>query len=443
MCLLENTRFHPGDAADDPAFAQQLAALCDLFVLDGFGVAHRAQGSVSGVALALPPECRFPGPLVRSELRLLGAAVLTQPRRPLAVVLGGAKVKDKIGVIKALIRVADTIVVGGRMAFTFLAARGVAVGATQVEGAWLERCREMEAAAVAAGVKLLLPCDALVSRSLDAPVDCHVVPLTVGCCTADRPCVPADAFGVDIGPETSAQFSIALASCATILWNGPMGKYEVPAFSAGTNAMVGAAVAARAAGGVVVVAGGDSVAALAAAGRTAAVTHVSTGGGASLRLLEGLDMPGLSALLPSAKPPPRGGSGSACCPGGGPCGPQQQPSCCAPAAAAAATPAPSLPTDGATLPPSTVDAVARFYGETLTGTGDLKTSAFACAAGATPPALRELLSRVPGEVLGKFYGCGAPLPLGIKGKRVLDLGRRARGKRIENCSYQACLPHVI
>lgn len=269
-----------------------------------------AQASVSGVARQLPPGARFPGPLVRSELTYLGAAVLGAPKRPLGVALGGSKVKDKIGVIAALIGKADVIAVGGRMAFTFLAARGVAVGATQVEAAWLDRCREMEAAAQAAGVNLLLPTDCLVSADLETSADLFTAPLTVACCTSDAPCVPEGHFGVDIGPKSRRAFAEALGKCGTILWNGPMGKYEVPEFAAGTAAMVEAVAEANAAGAVVVVAGGDSVAALNAAkakwgahpanaGRPAVeVTHVSTGGGASLQLLEGKGMPGLQALLP-------------------------------------------------------------------------------------------------------------------------------------------------
>lgn len=266
------------------------------------------QASVSGVALALPPAARFPGPLVRSELAYLGRAVLNSPKRPLGVVLGGSKVKDKIGVISALLGKADVIVIGGRMAFTFLAARGVAVGGTSIETAWLPQCREMEAAAAAAGVRLLLPVDALVSASLDFPADPFTVPLVLGCCSDEAPCVPEGSFGVDIGPKSRSTFADAVLKCGTILWNGPMGRYEVSAFAAGTNAMVDTVAEAHAAGAVVVVAGGDSVAALnAAKSRQAAaggappveVTHVSTGGGASLQLLEGKGMPGLQALLPT------------------------------------------------------------------------------------------------------------------------------------------------
>ncbi len=183
------------------------------------------------------------------------------------------------------------------MAFTFLAARGVAVGATQIEPNFLDAARQMEAAAAAAGVKLLLPRDVLVSASPDAPVDARVVPLTAGCCSAEQPCVPAGAFGMDIGPAAAEEFAAAISTCKTVLWNGPMGRFEVPAFAAGTAHLMRALADAHAAGAVVVAAGGDSVAALNGAGLAERVTYVSTGGGASLQLLEGRSMPGLEALL--------------------------------------------------------------------------------------------------------------------------------------------------
>ena len=294
VCLLENTRFEAGDTKDDPELAASLAALCDVYVLDGFGVCHRAQASVSGVARCVPR--RFPGPLVRRELQYLGAA-LDAPQRPFGVVLGGMKVRDKISVLYALIEKADVICVGGKMAFTFLAARGIAVGATQIEADFVDDARKMEAAAAARGVKLLLPTDVVVSASADEPRELRTVPLRAGCCTAEAPCLPAGAFGMDIGPQAVAEFSAALEACRTIFWNGPMGKFEVPAFGHGTQTVMQAIAAAHAAGAVTVAAGGDSVAALNAAGLHAAMTHVSTGGGASLQLLEGQSMPGLEALL--------------------------------------------------------------------------------------------------------------------------------------------------
>lgn len=294
--MLENTRFDARDEADEPSLAAELAALADIFVLDGFGVSHRAQASVSGVARCLPAAARFPGPLVRRELHFLGAA-LDAPARPFGVVLGGMKAADKLGVLWALIRKADVIVIGGRMAFTFLAAQGVPVGATLVETERLDDARAMKAAADAAGVRLLLPCDVLTSTSLEGAEASRVVPLAPGCCSPDAPCIPPGAHGVDIGPAAAAQFAGAIAGCATLLWNGPMGKFEVEGFSHGTRAVMRALAAAHERGAVVVAAGGDSVAALNGAGLGGCCTHVSTGGGASLALLEGLRMPGLEALL--------------------------------------------------------------------------------------------------------------------------------------------------
>jgi len=296
-CLLQNARFEPGDADDEPQLAARLAALADAFVLDGFGVCHRRAASVSGVARALPPSARFAGPLVRSELKYLAAA-LDAPRRPLGVVLGGAKVKDKLGVLWALIRKADVILVGGKMAFTFLAAAGVALGATQIEPDMLDEARAMTAAAADAGVQLLLPADVLCSDSLDREVNGRVVRLQPGCCSAAAPCLPPGAYGVDIGPEASSQFEEAVLRCATLLWNGPMGRFEVPSFARGTRRVLAALARAHdERGAAVVAAGGDSVAALNAAGLAGSFTHVSTGGGASLQLLEGRSMPGLEALL--------------------------------------------------------------------------------------------------------------------------------------------------
>ena len=294
VCLLENTRFERGDTADDPQLAAALAKLCDAYVLDGFGVCHRAQASVSGVARCV--ASRFPGPLVRRELQYLGAA-LDAPARPFGVVLGGMKVRDKIGVLWALIKKADVICIGGKMAFTFLAARGIAVGATQIEADFVEDARKMEAAAAAAGVKLLLPADVVVSASADEPRELRTLALRPGCCTAEAPCLPPGVFGMDIGPEAAHEFSSAIEACRTVFWNGPMGRFEVPAFAEGTAQVMRALAEAHRSGTVTVAAGGDSVAALNAAGLHAAVTHVSTGGGASLQLLEGHSMPGLEALL--------------------------------------------------------------------------------------------------------------------------------------------------
>ncbi|KAG2429767.1 hypothetical protein HXX76_010551 [Chlamydomonas incerta] len=301
VLLLQNTRFHAGDGANDPGFAGALAALCDVFVQDAFGVLHRDQGSVTGIT-AHVAEC-YPGPLVRRELREL-AHRLFEPARPLGVVLGGAKVADKIGVVAALVEMADVVAVGGRMAFTLLAARGVSVGSTQIEPDWLEPCRRMMARAAERGTQLLLPGDVLWSSSLAAPVDTGVQVLTLDCCTEESPCIPAGRYGVDIGPATMAAFREALLGCRTIFWNGPMGKFEVPEFGKGTVAVAQAMdEASRGRGAITIIGGGDSVAAVAAAGLDGAITHISTGGGASLELIEGKGMPGLRALLRGRRVP--------------------------------------------------------------------------------------------------------------------------------------------
>ncbi|KAG2434392.1 hypothetical protein HYH02_012404 [Chlamydomonas schloesseri] len=295
VLLLQNTRFHAGDGANDPGFSGALAALCDVFVQDAFGVVHRDQGSVTGITVHVA-EC-YPGPLVRRELTEL-AHRLFEPARPLGVVLGGAKVADKIGVVAALVELADVVAVGGRMAFTLLAARGVSVGSTQIEADWLEPCRRMMARAAERGTQLLLPGDVLWSSSLAAPVDTGVQLLTLDCCTEDSPCIPAGRYGVDIGPETMAAFRQALLGCKTIFWNGPMGKFEVPEFGKGTVAVAQAMdEASRERGAITIIGGGDSVAAVTAARLDGAITHISTGGGASLELIEGKGMPGLRALL--------------------------------------------------------------------------------------------------------------------------------------------------
>eukprot|EP00798_Chlamydomonas_sp_ICE-L_P007412 gene7412-541_t len=298
ICLLENTRFHAGDTGNDEEFSKQLALLCDVFVQDAFGVVHRDQGSVTGVVNHVT-EC-YPGPLVRNELFYL-TKHLNEPKRPLGVIIGGAKVADKIGVISALIHKADTILVGGRMAFTFLAAQGVSVGKTQKCLETIEmakekgcnlKCLEMIEMAKEKGCNLLLPRDAAVADSIDAPDNdqkLQFVPLTPSCCSRK--------FGVDIGPDSAKDFCEAIEECATVFWNGPMGRFEVKEYADGTNAVAAALVKPNQAGRVTVVGGGDSVAAINQLGLADQVTHVSTGGGASLELIEGKGMPGLRVLL--------------------------------------------------------------------------------------------------------------------------------------------------
>ncbi|KAF6254118.1 phosphoglycerate kinase [Scenedesmus sp. NREL 46B-D3] len=270
-CLLENLRFHPGEATSDPAFVQQLAALGDVYVNDAFGVAHREQASVTGV-LPHMAAC-YPGLLMQAELRYLHSTCNT-PERPFGVVIGGAKVRDKIKVLEALIHKADVLLIGGRMAFTFLAAEGVAVGRTQIEEDWLEPCRAMRELAAARGVKLLLPQDAVVAHSLDDD-----------CC-----------YGLDIGPQTAAAYTEAILACKTVFWNGPMGRFEVPGFAAGTAAVARAMGRATEAGSTTIVGGGDSVSAVNKLQPQPAMSYLSTGGGASLELIRGRLLPGIQAL---------------------------------------------------------------------------------------------------------------------------------------------------
>eukprot|EP00878_Enallax_costatus_P015074 GHUV01015784.1.p1 GENE.GHUV01015784.1~~GHUV01015784.1.p1 ORF type:complete len:434 (+),score=93.64 GHUV01015784.1:211-1512(+) len=292
-CLLENLRFHSGESRDDPSFAQQLAALGDVYVNDAFGVSHRSQASVVGV-LPHMKAC-YPGLLMRAELNYLHRTC-NQPARPFGVIVGGAKVKDKIKVIESLLHKTDVLLIGGRMAFTFLAAEGVAVGRTQIEEEWLQPCRQMRQLALERGVQLLLPQDVVVARSLDDDHGCCTVPLTQDCCSSTAPCVPEGCFGLDIGPKTAAAFIAAMKSCRTLFWNGPMGRFEVPGFAQGTAAIAAAMGDATENGVTTVIGGGDSVAAVNALQPRPRISFISTGGGASLELIRGDLLPGLRSL---------------------------------------------------------------------------------------------------------------------------------------------------
>ncbi len=280
ILLLENLRFHAGEEVGDEAFARQLAALGDAYVNDAFGAAHRAHASTATVARYLPSGA---GLLMEREVAALGN-LLAAPRRPFVAIVGGAKVSSKVAVLDNLLPKVDTLLIGGAMAYTFLAARGTAVGNSLVEqelvaaaGALLERAGEL-------GVRLLLPCDHVTAAALADDAERGE---TEG---AD---IPAGAIGVDIGPRTVAAFGAAIADAGTVMWNGPMGVFEVAPFAAGTFAV---AEAVAACGGTTVVGGGDSVAAINAAGVADRISHVSTGGGASLELLEGRELPGVAAL---------------------------------------------------------------------------------------------------------------------------------------------------
>jgi len=279
--LLENLRFDPREEKNDPELAAELAALADVFVSDAFGTVHRAHASTVGVARLLPSAA---GLLLAAELEAFGR-ILEHPERPFVVVLGGAKVADKIGVIQRFTGLADAILIGGAMTFTFLAADGVGVGASKHEDAdGQEVARRAAAEAGERGCELVLPTDVVVAERVEADAPTQVV-------AADA--IPDGWMGLDIGPETAAAYGRRLAEARTIFWNGPMGVFELEPFAAGTLAV---AHAVAQSGAVSVVGGGDSVAAVNRAGVADLITHVSTGGGAALELVEGRTLPGVAAL---------------------------------------------------------------------------------------------------------------------------------------------------
>jgi phosphoglycerate kinase len=278
VILLENVRFHPGDEANDPDFAKRLASLADIFVNDAFGAAHRAHASTVGVAEYLPSVAGF---LMEKELTFLGQA-LAAPEHSFVAILGGAKVSDKIGVIDNLLTRVDVLLIGGGMANTFLKAQGYEIGQSLVEDESLDVARET---LERAGERLVLPVDVVIADRFDAEADSKVVPV-------DQ--VPKDWRILDIGPETVGLFQQKLAGARTVVWNGPMGVFEFPRFAAGTKAI--AHILAES-GATTIIGGGDSVAAVEQAGLADKMTHISTGGGASLEFLEGKELPGVAALL--------------------------------------------------------------------------------------------------------------------------------------------------
>lgn len=281
VMLLENLRFHKEEEANDPAFAKKLADLAELFVSDAFGTVHRAHASTAGVAAYLPAVS---GLLVEKELRIMGGA-LSAPKRPFVVVLGGAKVSDKIGVINHLLEKADTIILGGGMAYTFIQAQGGSIGNSLLEADRLDYARDMLAKAREKNVTILLPVDHVAAAEFSR----DAAPVAV-----DTASIPDGLMGMDIGPKTIALFSDAVKNAGTVIWNGPMGVFEFPAFSAGTRAV---AAAMAECGGVTIVGGGDSAAAVEEFGYADRMTHVSTGGGSSLEFFEGLELPGVACLL--------------------------------------------------------------------------------------------------------------------------------------------------
>ena len=281
VLLLENTRFDPREEKNDPEFAKELASLADVYVSDAFGAVHRAHASTAGVADYLPAYCGF---LVEKELSALGGAI-EDPQRPLVAVLGGAKISDKLAVIENLLEKADTLIIGGGMAFTFLKAKGFETGDSLLDTEKVEYCRDMLAKAEAKGVKLLLPVDVVIADAFAADANTRVV-------AADS--IPAGWQGLDIGPETQKLFGDAVRAAGTVIWNGPMGVFEFPAFAKGTESVAAAMAECR---GITVVGGGDSASAIEKMGYADKVTHVSTGGGASLEFMEGKELPGVACLL--------------------------------------------------------------------------------------------------------------------------------------------------
>jgi phosphoglycerate kinase len=284
VLLLENVRFHIGEEKNNPDFSKQLAMLADVYVNDAFGSAHRAHASTEGVTRFVQPAVA--GFLMEKELRYLGQA-LSNPQRPFALVLGGAKVSDKIAVIENLLEKVDTLIIGGGMAYTFLKAQGYEVGRSIVEADRVDLARELLARADKRGVKLLLPVDHVIAREFRGDAEAKA-------CTNDD--FPADWMALDIGPRTAALFAEALKTAGTIIWNGPMGVFEFDAFAGGTFAVARAMAASE---GVTIIGGGDSVAAVNKAGLEDRMTHISTGGGASLEFLEGKTLPGVAALTDS------------------------------------------------------------------------------------------------------------------------------------------------
>lgn len=281
VLMLENCRFHAGDEANDGAFAKELAASADLYVNDAFGAAHRAHASTVGITRFLPQAaCGF---LMRKELEYL-SRVIGRPEKPFVAVLGGAKVSDKIGVVRNLVGKVDVLLIGGGMAYTFLKAQGQEVGASLLEAEQVPKAAEIMNAARARGVTFLLPLDHVVVERLEAGAPSRVVESTG---------MPPGWMGVDIGPRAREAFAKFIGKGRTIFWNGPMGVFEMEPFDRGTIAV---AEAVAASGALSIVGGGDSVAAVTKAGLAEKITHISTGGGASLEFLEGIELPGVACL---------------------------------------------------------------------------------------------------------------------------------------------------
>ena len=280
IMLLENLRYHKEETKNDPGFARELASMADIFVSDAFGTVHRAHASTAGVAAYLPAVAGF---LVEKELRIIGGA-LEDPKRPFVAVLGGSKVSDKLGVISSLLEKADTLMIGGGMAYTFVKAMGGSIGTSLCEDDRLDYAREMVQKARDRGVKLMYSQDFLAAREFAPDAEASVV----------KGSIPDDMMGLDIGPETREAFCNEIRSAGTVIWNGPMGVFEFDKFAGGTRAV---AEAMAESGAVTIIGGGDSAAAVEKFGLAGKMTHVSTGGGASLELIEGLELPGVACLM--------------------------------------------------------------------------------------------------------------------------------------------------
>jgi phosphoglycerate kinase len=281
IIMLENVRFDPGEKANDPEFSKKLASLADIYVNDAFGTAHRAHASTEGVAHILPA---YAGLLLAREVETL-TAMLTDPERPFVAILGGSKVSDKFGVIDRLLDCVDTLIIGGGMCFTLLVAKGVSVGDSLVEQEWVEPAKAMLTKAMTKGVEIMLPVDFVIADAIEPDAETRIVA---------REEIPAGMMGLDIGPTTVELFKGEISKARTIFWNGPMGVFEMAPFENGTKQVAFAVT--RNIRAVSVVGGGDSVAALKKFDLEERVTFVSTGGGASMKLLEGSELPGLAAL---------------------------------------------------------------------------------------------------------------------------------------------------
>ncbi len=278
--LLENVRFHKEEEKNDPDFAKELASMAEIYVNDAFGTAHRAHASTAGVAQYLPAVCGY---LIQKEISVMGGA-LSNPKRPFVAILGGAKVSDKIGVIKNLLDKVDTLIIGGGMAYTFMNALGYSIGTSICESEKVSLAKDMMAKAKEKGVKFLIPVDNKVGKEYDANTESQLV---------DSDKIPDGWMGLDIGPKTQELFANAIKGAGTVVWNGPMGVSEWENFASGTIAV---AKAVAESGAVSIIGGGDSAAAVEKLGFADKMTHISTGGGASLEFLEGLELPGIAAL---------------------------------------------------------------------------------------------------------------------------------------------------